>query len=97
MKSFKTELKLNNCQKNMMAKHACRTAYNWGFATCIEAHKNNRKRPTAIDLHKRLVAEVKAANPWYYEVSKSAPRCAKNQQALRDAGLGFRESLYHSG
>jgi hypothetical protein len=34
---------------------------------------------TAIDLHKRLVAEVEKANPWYYEVSKCAP-----QQALRN-------------
>jgi putative transposase len=38
-----------------------------------------RDRTTAIDLHKRLVAEVKKENPWYYQVSKCAP-----QQALRN-------------
>ncbi|MBO1352094.1 MAG: helix-turn-helix domain-containing protein [Hormoscilla sp. GUM202] len=81
MKSFKTELKLNNEERTMIARHAgvARHAYNWGLAACIDAHKNGEKRPTAIDLHKRLVAEVKTANPWYYEVSKCAP-----QQALRD-------------
>ncbi|MFB2877576.1 alpha-amylase family glycosyl hydrolase, partial [Floridanema aerugineum] len=40
--------------------------------------------PTAIDLHKRLVAEVKSANPWYYEVSKCAP-----QEALRHLQKAF--------
>lgn len=86
MKSFKTELKLNNHQRTLMAKHAgvARHAYNWGLAVCIEARKNGEKRPTAIDLHKRLVAEVKTANTWYYEVSKCAP-----QQALRDLERAF--------
>ena len=36
------------------------------------------KFPSAIDLHKWLVALVKNENPWYYEVAKSAP-----QEALR--------------
>jgi putative transposase len=37
--SFKTELKLNNKQKTLMAKHAgvARHAYNWGLATCFQA------------------------------------------------------------
>lgn len=71
-----------------MARHAgvARHAYNWGLATCIEAHKNGEKRPSAIDLHKRLVSEVKTANPWYYEVSKCAP-----QQALRDLDKAFKD------
>lgn len=86
MKSFKTELNLNNCQKTLMAKHAgvARHAYNWGLATCIEAHKNEEKRPSAITLHKRLVREVKSECPWYYEVSKCAP-----QKALRDLERAF--------
>ena len=73
MKSFKTKLKLNNKQKTLLAKHAgvARHAYNWGLATCIKEYEETKKRPSAITLHKRLVAEVKSVNPWYYEVSNS--------------------------
>lgn len=35
--------------------------------------------PSAIDLHKRLVSEIKSVLPWYYEVSKASP-----QQALAE-------------
>lgn len=72
--SFKTELKLNNLQKTMMAKHAgtARHAYNWGLEICNRALESKEKVPSAIDLHKMLVATVKPANPWYYEVSKCA-------------------------
>jgi putative transposase len=88
MISFKTELKLNNKQRTIMAKHAgvARHAYNWGLAICQEildynqAHPESpQKFPSAIDLHKRLVAEIKPVYEWYYEVSKCSP-----QQALRD-------------
>ena len=41
------------------------------------------KFPTAIDLHKWLVALVKPRYPWYYEVSKCAPQYALRQ--LREA------------
>ncbi len=87
MISFKTELKLNNQQRKAMAKHAgtARHAYNWGLSVCISALDNQEKLPTAIDLHKKLVAEVKSENPWYYEVSKCSP-----QQALRDLSQGFK-------
>ncbi len=87
MKSFKTELTLNNHQKTLMAKHAgvARHAYNWGLAACIESHKAGEKRPSAVTLHKRLVREVKSENLWYYAVSKCAP-----QQALRDLELAFK-------
>jgi putative transposase len=40
------------------------------------------KFPTAIDLHKWLVAIVKPENSWYYEVSKCAPQYAL--KALRE-------------
>ncbi|MDY7003451.1 MAG: RNA-guided endonuclease TnpB family protein [Cyanobacteriota bacterium] len=90
MKSFKTKLKLNNYQKTILAKHAgvARHAYNWGLATCIKEYEKTKKRPSAITLHKRLVAEVKSINPWYYEVSKCAP-----QQALRDLERAFKNFL----
>lgn len=75
MKSFKTKLKVNNQQKTILAKHAgvARHAYNWGLATSIAEYKTTKKRPSAITLHKRLVAEVKSINPWYYEVSIGRP------------------------
>ena len=89
---FKTELKLNNKQRTMLAKHAgtARHAYNWGLALTkdiLDHNKNNPdhqiKFPTAIDLHKWLVALVKPNNSWYYESSKSAPQYAL--RALSDA------------
>ncbi|MDJ0516565.1 MAG: RNA-guided endonuclease TnpB family protein [Trichodesmium sp. MO_231.B1] len=90
MQSIKTKLKLNNKQKTILAKHAgvARHAYNWGLATCISEYESTKKRPSAITLHKRLVAEVKSQNPWYYEVSKCAP-----QQALRDLEKAFKNFL----
>ena len=93
MISFKTELKLNNKQRTIMAKHAgvARHAYNWGLAVCKEIldynqnnPENKQKFPTAIDLHKQLVAFVKSKYEWYYEVSKCSP-----QQALRDLRNGW--------
>ncbi|NET29100.1 MAG: IS200/IS605 family element transposase accessory protein TnpB [Okeania sp. SIO1I7] len=83
-------LKVNNYQKTILAKHAgvARHAYNWGLATCITEYQKTKKRPSAITLHKRLVAEVKSQNPWYYEVSKCAP-----QQALRDLERAFKNFL----
>ncbi len=90
MQSIKTKLKVNNKQKTILAKHAgvARHAYNWGLATCISEYEQTKKRPSAITLHKRLVAEIKSQNPWYYEVSKCAP-----QQGLRDLERAFKNFL----
>jgi putative transposase len=86
LKSFKTKLNPNNKHKTLFARHAgtARHAWNWGLDVCLKALKNKQKLPTAIDLHKRLVSEVKQAYPWYYEVSKCSP-----QQALRNLSLAF--------
>lgn len=117
MKSFKTELDLNNQQKTlcegifreelfppkMPPRHAgtSRHAYNWGLALCKELFTHNKnnltdkiKFPTAIDLHKLLVASVKVDNPWYYQVSKCAP-----QEALRNLIKAFKRmhSAHKSG
>ncbi|WP_245602658.1 transposase [Gloeothece verrucosa] len=76
----------------MLAKHAgvARHAYNWGLGLTKQILDHNKvnpdqkiKFPTAIDLHKWLIALVKPNNPWYYEVSKCAPQYAL--LALRDA------------
>lgn len=91
--SFKTEVKVNNKQKTVLAKHAgtARHAWNWGLGLTksILTHNKNCKPeekikfPTAIDLHKWLVAIVKPENSWYYESSKCAPQYALRH--LREA------------
>lgn len=82
---FKTELKLNNQQRTVLARHAgtARHAYNWGLAltkAILDHNKNNQsekiKFPTAIDLHKGLNRLVKPENQWYYQSSKCAPQYA---------------------
>jgi putative transposase len=89
---FKTELKLNKSQRVLLSKHAgtARHAWNWGLGLTKQILDNNKvnpgdpiKFPSAIDLHKWLVALVKPTNPWYYEVSKCAPQYALRQ--LREA------------
>lgn len=76
-----------------MAQHAgcARFAWNWGVALTQEIldynhnHPENlQKFPTAIDLHKRFVAEVKSVYEWLYNSSKCAP-----QQALRDLRVAW--------
>ena len=82
---FKTELHPTNQQKTLLAKHGgvARHAYNWGLwlTRNILTHNSNNpdsklKFPTAIYLHKLLVAIVKPNNYCYYEVSKTAPQYA---------------------
>jgi len=84
--SFKTELKPNNSQVTRFRQHCgvARHAYNFGNAVIMSVLKLREsdktvKIPSAIYLHKRLVAEIKPENPWYYESSKASP-----QQALAD-------------
>lgn len=93
MLSFKTELELNNKQRTLMAQHAgcARFAWNWGVALTKEVLDHNkanpsskRNFPSAIDLHKQFVAEVKSEHQWLYNSSKCAP-----QQALRDLRVAW--------
>ena len=92
---FKTELHPNNKQKTLLAKHAgvVRHAYNWRLWLTRNILNHNQhnpdsqlKFPTAIDLHKLLVAMVKPNNYWYYEVSKCIP-----QYALRYLSEGWKQ------
>jgi len=87
MKSFKTQLDLTNKQKTACARHAgvARHAWNWALDVCRQAYQDKEKRPSAIDLHKRLVAEVKTVSAWYYDVSKRAP-----QEALRNLDKAYK-------
>jgi putative transposase len=89
---FKTELKINNQQRTALMKHCgvARHAWNWGLWLTLNILDHNQqnphekfKFPSAIDLHKLLVAMVKSKNQWYYECSKSAPQIAL--MALRES------------
>ncbi|ARV62850.1 transposase [Nostocales cyanobacterium HT-58-2] len=82
---FKTKLKLNNKQRSELVKHCgvARHAWNWGLGLTRQILEYNKlnpeskiKFPSAIDLHKWLVALVKPENPWYFESSKCAPQYA---------------------
>lgn len=88
---FKTEIKVKKQERILLAKHAgtARHAWNWGLALTKQILDHNKaspddkiKFPSAIDLHKWLVALVKPENSWYYEVSKCAPQYALRH--LRD-------------
>jgi putative transposase len=81
-----------------MAQHAgvARHAWNQGLALCQQVIIHNKtnpedkiKFPTAIDLHKWLVASIKSTYPWYYEVSKCPP-----QYALRHLSDAFK-AFFH--
>jgi len=86
--SFKTALIPNNRQITAFRKASgvARHAYNWANAQIkdiLAAQKEGEKLklPSAIDLHKKLVAEVKSEHAWYYEVNKNVHRdlnAAKN-------------------
>lgn len=89
---FKTELKLNNKQRTLLAQHCgvARHAYNEGLKLTLAVLEHNKTNPTdkikfpsAIDLHKWLVASIKPQFQWYYKSSKCAPQYAL--RALREA------------
>lgn len=87
MKSVKVRLELTNKQSTLAARHAgtVRDAYNWGIDVCKKAFEAKERIPSAIDLHKKLVAEVKTIKPWYYISSKCSP-----QEALRNLEKAFK-------
>ena len=84
--SYRYELKPNNKQRTLLAKHAgcARFAYNWGLSLRIEEYKFTKKSSNAIAQHRQLNLLKKTQFPWMYEVSKCAP-----QEALRDLDKAF--------
>ena len=86
-RAYKTELDLTKAQITACSRNAgaARVAYNWGLSRKMEAYRLGQKTPTAIDLHKELIALKKTQFNWMYEVSKCAP-----QEALRDLDNAFR-------
>lgn len=87
MKSYKTELDLDNKQRTACLQYAgaARWTYNWGLQRKIDEYAAGRKLPTAIDLHRELVVLKKTTKPWLYDVSKWAP-----QNALRNLDIAFK-------
>lgn len=86
--AYKVELKLNNRQKSFCARHAgtARWSYNWALRRCIDEYKATDKRPTAIDLHREIIAMKKTEEfGWLKAVSKCSP-----QSALRDLDQAFK-------
>ncbi|WP_414622908.1 RNA-guided endonuclease InsQ/TnpB family protein [Calothrix sp. CCY 0018] len=84
--SIKVELIPNNKQISAFKKASgvARHAYNWAnaiFKDILRRSETDKllKLPSSIDLHKKLVAEVKSVLPWYYQTNKNVP-----QQALKD-------------
>lgn len=103
LKGFKTKLNPNN-EQTKEAQHAgcARWAYNWGLDICHQAiearnaaNKKGEEKPkflSAIDLHKKLNAEVKPEYQWFYNSSKCAP-----QQALRNLDNAWKRHLKVKG
>ena len=88
LKAIKVRLELNDKQRSYCAGHAgvARHAYNQGLAYCMERYEAGEKKlPTAIDLHKWLVATVKKEYGWYYNYSKCSP-----QQALKNLETAYK-------
>ena len=87
LKGFKTRLNFTKEQEVLASKHAgiARSAYNWGVEVCRKAYEETKKVPSGIDLGKKHVKEVKSVNPYFYEVSKSAP-----QKALLDLNDAYK-------
>ncbi|MFH1876350.1 MAG: RNA-guided endonuclease TnpB family protein [Candidatus Omnitrophota bacterium] len=79
--AYRYELKPNNKQKTLLAKHAgvARFAYNWGLVRRKELYEKTKGSTTAVNQHRELNKLKKSEFPWMYEVSKCAP-----QEALRD-------------
>ena len=82
--SFKTALIPNNQQVTAFRKASgvARHGYNWANAQIVDILASQKegeklKLPSGIDLHKRLVAEVKSVNTLYYEVNKNVPQSEK--------------------
>lgn len=86
LRGYKTELDLNNVQQTACLQYAgaARYAYNYGLTRAIAARDAGEKRPSAIDLHKEIVALKHTTHPWLWTVAKIVP-----QEALRDLDTAF--------
>jgi len=83
----KVRLELNNMQVTLAKKHCgvSRHAYNTFVTICKERYECGMKIPSAIDMHKELVKDIKSVNKWYYECSKCSP-----QEAIRNLDQAYK-------
>jgi putative transposase len=92
LKGIKIRLEPNNVQKTMFKKHCgiARASYNWGVYECKNAYELTGKVPSAFDLCKRHIKEVKSVKPYYYEVSGKV-----SQKALKYLGDAYKNFYKH--
>ena len=93
---------MSNERSLLNMRFVARYTYNWGLDIChqiidarnlaSEKGETMPKFPSSVDLHKKLNAEVKPSQQWFYESSKCAP-----QQALRDIDNAWKRFLKVKG
>lgn len=85
-RAYKTELKLNNRERTLLAgcAGAARFAFNWGLRQKIDEYAATGKGPNYYELHRRLNVLKKDELAWLYKYSKTIP-----QEALRDLEQAF--------
>jgi putative transposase len=87
LRSYKTQLIVNNKQATQLAQHAgcARWAFNWALNKKIEAFEKKEKVPTAYQLDKEFNKLKKSELPWMYKVSNRAM-----QNAIFDVDAAFK-------
>jgi putative transposase len=93
-RAYKTELKLNNQERSLLAgcAGAARYVWNWGLRQKIDEYEatgktcaeRSRSSPSYYELHRRLNALKKGELSWLYQYSKTIP-----QESLRDLDRAF--------
>jgi putative transposase len=93
-RAYKTELKLNNKERSLLAgcAGAARYVWNWGLRQKIDEYEatgktcaeRSRSSPSYYELHRRLNALKKGELSWLYQYSKTIP-----QESLRDLERAF--------
>ena len=94
-KAYKTELKPNNRQKTLFAKHAgcSRFVYNWALGLLKEDWESGRKeiKPNAYTLSNLLTQKKKTEFPWMRELASATPEFALGN--LETAFNGFFKNI----
>lgn len=90
LKSYKTELKPNHAQAEMLKKtaDAARFTWNWALSQRIKEYKETGRSLTAKEQCKQIVILKKSELKWLSEVSKCVP-----QEALTDLDRSY-ESFF---
>ena len=85
-RAYKTELKLNNKERSLLAgcAGAARYVWNWGLRQKIDEYEASGNSPSYYELHRRLNRLKKGELSWLYQYSKTIP-----QESLRDLDRAF--------